>query len=249
MKLLLVFILLFLINSHVFSVQLNSSIMIFNESDLSQCEKSMEKAKNLNNKSVNIVLTLLVEINELKEVQKLYFKDKSAKPYPLGINFSNLLKDSLSSCIKKANELNIKPTLTVHIDDLKSKEWRHFINISPLKLYQGFSLEKDVYSPVIDALLLSKYPANLFLLGEMDLSYSLHSNEYNQIAKDYFDKLNIGVSFNYNKLFRAKPLKKVFFRMVGFSNYLPVPENCSAKSFQNHIRTIRIELKKVHLEK
>ncbi len=232
-----------------FAVELNSSILILNQADLNNCPTQLQKVVSLGNRRVNIIPTFYLELDKDNKAKSYWFRDIHAQPIPLSHSITRDYQNKLSICIKKANDLNLSPTVTVHLDDLKQRIWRRKINFSPLQRYKNFSFKEAILDQTYQSLLFSKFSPELYLTGEMDLSFARYTAQYYKIASGYKKDVKIGVSFNFNRVFKAPSINmEMPFDMVGISNYLPVPSSCSKDSFKKHIKKIKKQLKKVGLD-
>ena len=231
------FLLILLFPLSVLGQSLDSSIMIFNDYDLSICIQQVSRAQQIGAKKINFIPTFYTKLNK-KSVTSFHFKDKNAKSYAL--NKSNLTKMSseFKKCMSYARDLNIAVILTPHIDDLDNKLWRFYFNFNPLKKYQGISYEDIILTLDTD------FEIKYFISAELEEMYFNFHKEMFEISLKLKNKN--GINFNYNRNRRA-PLYSYDF--VGVSNYSALPLKISHSIFREQLKKLRKELSKVKMHK
>ena len=242
-------------SSFAYAIELNSSVMLFNQDDLDKCELQIQKAKNLKNSRINLVSSLYVELDGT-EVTKYYIKNKQA--HAKVANSNNIVKyqQGLIRCVEYALEEFQDVYVSILLNQIREDRlWRNFYDYDPLRKYSEFSLYEISFKPFekISASKLKR--VFLSLTGEMGRSIKLYPTSYQRILERLPKELNIGVSLNFNQSFGSfldfnlKLPVLNDFDFIGFSGYEMVPSECSAEDFIENIKNFKSRIRGYGLTK
>ncbi len=187
--------------------QLNPSILMFHKPYHTQGIEYVRRAAALGSDRVNVVVTLLCDIDNENRVRS-YGMLKRGKYTPLNEQLITELRDSLTQVFTEVRAHNMELSVLAHLNaGGKIYEWRNHFQFDPLRQYKGYSYKEALIDTIAEALLEAKMTnagVDFSLTGEMGHSVFSHPESYldlvNQLRNNKrLPLLQLGFSFNFNK--------------------------------------------------
>lgn len=149
---------------------------------------AVDKAARLGNSRINVVVTILVDLNEdltLKSFGQYKRRSRGYAPYTEAMR--QQLINQLKRVFARAEERGMDIAILPHIDAGGAvQEWRNWIDFSPTKLYGGYSYETLMIDSIAAALAETtgeNTEVELALAGEMGKSVFKYPEEYLKMAE------------------------------------------------------------------
>jgi len=187
--------------------QLNPSIPLFHKPHYTQGVKYVRRAAELGCRRVNVVVTLLCDINEDHEILS-YGLINRGKYLPLNEKLLTEFRNSVQEVFAEVVAHDMELSVLAHLNaGGKIYEWRNHFQFDPLAEYAGYSYQNSVIGAISDALAATIKPdqaVDFSVAGEMGRSVFAYPQSYVKIMNDLRDdqrlpNLKLGVSFNFNK--------------------------------------------------
>ncbi len=255
------------------AIQLNSSILLFNDRDYAECPLQVEKAALLGNDTLSFVPTFyFTRPTELSNQLEAYCRASDHREcHPLDVVYLGQVKRQLQNCFRRTLELGMKITILMHVDDAVRGYWRNNLVFDPLQNYEGYSYKSVALDTVAVALknaadehLRYHQPAlpliHFALAGEMGSSVFEFPESYlnilNEMKVTFGPVAKIGINYNHDVIggggrrYSRKKLRVVqdLFEasdFVGISAYTPLDaRQLSPQSFSKNISFFKSQLRR-----
>lgn len=237
------------------AIELNSTVMLFNQDDIDKCEPQIQKAHGLKNSNIHFVSSIYLEL-EKRKVKEYFLKDKQANPKEITTENIEKYQKGFLRCVGYALDKFQRVYTTIVINEVREDRlWRNFYDYDPLAKYPKFSLYDIAFSAFNKLKTKNLDRLYLSLTGEMGRTVKLYPQSYSKILKLLPEKLNVGISLNYNQSFGSffdfslkLPVLNEF-DFIGFSGYGPMPSNCDPDDFEENIHAFRKRMRSFGLTK
>ena len=185
--------------------RLNPSVLLFHKPFQTSGVEAVRRAAELGCRRVNVVATMLAEIDEQNRVLRYgYFERGRFRPLDQhGLDrFGEALRETFAEAVRHDMDLAV----LVHLNAGGQRyEWRNHFRFDPLAFYEGFSYHDSVLGTVVGALRDTAGPTTrveLAVAGEMGRSVFSYPDEYRRIVEQLkrsggLEHLEVGVSFNF----------------------------------------------------
>lgn len=226
---------LILFSLNAFSVSLDSSILIFNDYDLSICKNTVDRVERVGAKRINFIPTIYVSLDG-NRVKQYFYKDSSSNSIPLSHSELSRISRKLNECIEYSKSKDLDFIFSPHLDHVEHKTWRFYFDFDPSQRLMGMSYEDILVA------LSPETSTHYFLTSELKTSYSRYHSKYFDISKRLNTKHKVGHNFNFNQ---NDLYPSYEYDFVGISNYLPVSRYASKSMFETQLHRVKRELMKV----
>ena len=132
--------------------QLNPSILMFHKPHHTQGIKYVQRAAELGSHHVNVVVTLLCNINKQHQIIS-YGVIKNGKYVPLNEELLTEFRNSLQEVFSEVAAQNMELSVLAHLNaGGKIYEWRNNFLFDPLAKYNGYSYQETLINTIADTL-------------------------------------------------------------------------------------------------
>lgn len=230
--------------------QLNPSILLFHKPYHTEGVKYVRRAAALGFKKVNLVITLLCDIDGKSKVRR--FGVRSGRKFrPLNDKLLAKFKQDVKNVVAEIAANDMELAILAHLNaGGRNYDWRNNFLFDPLSYYDGFSYNETLISAIQDAIVATenlRAPIDIALAGEMGRSVFAYPDSYAAIAKSLqsdrrLASVNIGISLNFNNAAgeeevdhaRQQAAQELVDQLdfVGISNYRPIRLPIDARHFE-----------------
>jgi len=218
---------------------LNPSILLFHPSARSDGVRLVRRAAKLGCGRVNVVVALLCEIDEDRNVASFGFLREEkyvALDQPWLADFRATLQKTFAEAV--AHDLDL--AILVHLNSWgKIDDWRNHFRLDPLVRHGRYNYQEALIAPIADALAETIKPStqvHFSLAGEMGHSLFAHAESYTRLVDELhrdhrLPNLRVGISLNFSSVsgnHKPTPDERQQARQlilgcdfVGLSNYRP----------------------------
>ncbi len=240
---------------------LNPSILLFHKPHQKEGVRAVRRAAELHCKCVNVVVTLLCEIDENRQVVG-FGTLQHGKYVPLNeqslAEFQKAIQQTFEAAV--AEEMDI--SILAHLNSWgEVEDWRNAFQFDPLVKYGGYNYQESLLTPIANAIAATAKPTThveLSLAGEMGRSVFAHARSYQSLMKslradDRLPHIKLGVSLNFNRVAgedhhtpeQQQEVQRLIEKsdFVGISNYSWFEMPPKPSSFSKSVEHFLVEMK------
>ncbi|MCA9231080.1 MAG: cellulase family glycosylhydrolase [Planctomycetales bacterium] len=187
---------------------LNPSVLLFHKPHQLEGVQAVRHAARLGSQCVNVVVTLLCQLDEQRQVVG-YGVLRKGRFIPLDeralADFQETIRRTFAEAV--AHDMDI--AVLAHLNSWgEVDDWRNYFQFDPLARYSGYSYEQAMIQPIksaLEAAVSAKTEVEIALAGEMGCSVFGHADSYRTLLKNFrssthLPHLQLGVSLNFNRV-------------------------------------------------
>ncbi len=191
-----------------YGAPLHPSVLLFHKPHQTDGVAQVRRAAELRSRCVNVVVTMLCEIDEDRQVVG-YGVTRRGKFLPLNEQVLAEFQEAIRETFAEAVAQDMDIAVLAHLNSGgKVHDWRNNFMFDPLVKYGGYNYQQAVIEPITEALAATVKPSTqveLAFAGEMGLSVFSYPESYRKLLESLRKKnrdaqMALGVSLNFNNV-------------------------------------------------